>query len=658
MCPESRLCCWLAAEDAQTDRASIRSHWQLRSLIGVGKQGTVYFPTGSRNLHIQKLDTETRETETIKILPFSPRCLVARNGWVCAGGETGEFVAMKVGDGDEGDANDLGVRLDFDADALLPLDLDSTHRDEAVLSLLSRSRPNKSLFAKSKSFGRERVNCITLWFPSSLAVQPVAGAYALPVAVLANNDKHVMIVSLDDPTLQDELAFPDCVNRAVISPDGRLLVAISDDPYLYVYARAEKSCGTTGSFRDADRPEYEWVKLTKVHLQGQRREDMSNSRGSFATFFSSDGRYLAVGTQYGLISVFNTEAFFDPSVDLLVTCFHSSQSNTDAGAVRDMAFSPGPFDLLAWSEDRGHIGVADLRSGFVSRQILDLRKLEDYEHISVTDRSTIDPRLLNNRGERNDRNDNLASSLDSTLDLSSESRRNPSRRPEIERYQTPFDPDDTEVLEALQEYRRRRDQRADRPTGQNHRPPWTQRSPGRSPLDNETSHSRERSTSVNRALSDILGNIRDQRERLHTTQERLRAQVRDAQRAAVPPPPRRAAARRAADPEASDNTERDDSSTVRQMLNLRQIARGAQPPTGGWADLETLYNISAEGGGVSDSPRLTDADTTRRDRAAFFGTLFSRDWEGRRHAEIYADASSPSPDETAGLAWSEDGQIL
>ncbi|KAJ3950788.1 hypothetical protein N0V92_012816 [Colletotrichum tropicale] len=211
-----------------------------------------------------------------------------------------------------------------------------------------------------------------MWFP------PIAGpmhhdAYTEPAAVLANNDKTVVLVSLRDFEGQDKVepldvvTYPDYVNRAIISPDGRLLVAILDDPFLYIHHRVETTIDENGPFRADDKAEHRWELCGKILLKSQRRDDGSDSRDV---------------------------------TDPLLTSFTSSRPMAGSGAVRDMAFCPGPYDLLAWTEDRGHVGVADLRSGFVQRQVLDISAEGDYEHVSVLDRATIDPRLLEGRGER------------------------------------------------------------------------------------------------------------------------------------------------------------------------------------------------------------------------------------------------------------------
>lgn len=322
---------------------------------------------------------------------------------------------------------------------------------------------NKSLVARSKAFGRDRVNCITLWFPPSESSSSLhgrqTGAYSQSVAVLANNDKKVTIVSLEFQDAVEEVVYPDCVNRALISPDGRLLVAICDDPYLYVHERVPKSGITPSLFGHRDVEDFEWRSSAKVHLASQRKDDQSDQRGSFAACFSNTGRYLAIGTQYGMISVFDTALLLEPGLDPLVATFTSSRPREDVGAIRDMAFCPGPYDLLAWTEHRSRVGIADIRSNYVSRQLLDLDSYDDFEQIMITERGSIDPRLL----QRNSRGDlTLADSATPTAASATEGiNRRASRRFGSD-YHQPLSAEETSVLEALSEHRRRREQAAAR----------------------------------------------------------------------------------------------------------------------------------------------------------------------------------------------------
>ncbi|TLD24196.1 hypothetical protein PspLS_06839 [Pyricularia sp. CBS 133598] len=431
-------------------------HWQLRSLIGSGRDGVVYFATGNGNLHLQRLDTKSLETETIQLLSFSPRCLVAQNGWVCCGGETGEFVAVQV---EPQTSNRRGSPLDRNSS---PISF-PTGRSDASMVQFPRSHLITPV-PRNKVYGKERVNCITLWFPPNY-VQPHERAYKSPVAVLANNDKHVTVVDLQTLDSIDTLQYPDCVNRALISPDGQLLVAVGDDPYLYIHERTNTPDTSLGDDVSMERSISSWQLVQKVHLKSQRKHDKSDHRGSFAACFSNTGSYLAVGTQYGMISVFETSALLEHGEDALRAYFPSSRPAVDKasphdplsalGAVREMAFSPGPHDILAWSEDRGRAGVADLRSGFATRQILYLDGEDKAtEHLDIIDKSIIDPRRLE---PHTSRSGTVPGDLLRTRDTSDPGGQ---RTRQENSYQSSLTGEETQVLEALQEHRRRREQRA------------------------------------------------------------------------------------------------------------------------------------------------------------------------------------------------------
>lgn len=359
-------------------------------------------------------------------------------------------------------------------------------------------------------------------------------------------------------------------------------------------------------------------------------------------------------------------------MDPLITSFKSSRTYAELGAVRDMAFAPGPIDLLAWTEDRGRVGVADVRSGFVSRQIIHLDRLDDYEHINVVEvpleRGFIDPRLLETRG---DRNDSLSTSLANTLDLSLETGAN--RRSEarelLERLYGPGD--DTQVLEAFQDQRRRREQRA---AGQAAGTPgprlaWAERSMRPS----ENSRPSERSASVTRAVNDILGNIRDHRERIRDSQERLRPSMRDVDSSATDRDRRRGTFNSSTTgsarttPSTSMSTAASQESERRALVS-RLIASNSPPGvSSGMENLEALY----EDNPVISRPSLfaltrdRDADLRRwRILRAAYLMRDVRDWDSensirRTNISGYGVRSiAADPYDTSGLAWSEDGQVL
>ncbi|KAJ3484694.1 hypothetical protein NLG97_g6990 [Lecanicillium saksenae] len=648
-------------------RIPVRSqHWQLRSLISAEKRHLIYFPGGNGSNHVQRLNTSTQECETIKLLTFAPRCLVAENGWLCCGSESGDFVAIRLDEGNDGSGPNTPLNLD--PDARLPLSLESS-REESLLSLITQARrSNKSLIAKSVKLATDRVNCITMWFPGALAT-PVEGAYTEPVAILANNDCTVTVISLrdfdqnDKTTPLDKVTYPDFVNRATISPDGRIMIAILDDPYLYVHVRVEKPRESGGP------PEYVWENRQRLMLKSQKKGDRTDSRGSFAASFSNSGAYLAVGTQHGVISIYDAQLLLDVNSQPLITTFESTRPRSPPGAIRDMAFCPGPYDILAWTEDRGHIGIADVRANFIVRQIVDIGADADFEHVSIFDRNTIDPRLLD--GQNGSRRELARGGLSAT-------RREGDGR--IDTLNQPLTPSETMVLEAIQGDRRRRDRITQRGDGGD--TPMTDSSWSylanlrSSSTENDASRPRQRSSSVTRGNSESLNTYRDQRER-----ERLTDRVRNIRQLARDPSDRLSGRRdqrwidRLGETVAAMREQRDRDSSDRpdaSYLNVLDILQARERSTGAGAGTSTgTTTATATGTGSALRPATTAATTltsepereessllvplvnqvvSRWEESAIRGTLVTE------HASLFE--VPPSPDNTAGLAWSDDGRTL
>ena len=349
----------------------------------------------------------------------------------------------------------LNLNLESDPDARLPLDLDpirpSITRDTA--SYLRRTRSRYPLVANEKKIGTELVNCTTLWFPADMRSDC---AYTKSVAVVANNDCTVSILDLeDDAKVLDKLKFPDFVNRSLMSPDGTTLATICDDPFLYIHLRRQKL--GIQEFIDPNRG-YEWIQWGRIQLDGQRRADKSNMRGSFAASFSQSGKYLAVATQYGIISVFDTGTLTQDYDEPLVI-FTSSRPGRECGAIRAMEFSPEPFDLLAWTESSGRISIADVRNHFLSRQhvMIDSRA-DDVERVSISDgpsEPVIDPRL---RSFRTD-SPSSSSTTPDYLGLGLDRRQlGHLSRLMLDRHQTPLTPEELEVVSVSTLARRQRDE--------------------------------------------------------------------------------------------------------------------------------------------------------------------------------------------------------
>ncbi|KAI2609434.1 uncharacterized protein GGS25DRAFT_513720 [Hypoxylon fragiforme] len=656
-------------------------HWQLRSLISAVDQDVVLFPSGANNTHITRLNTTTRECETIKVISFHPRCLVASDGWICCGGENGEFAIIRETTGldnpDEEAVRSAHPRLNWREPSNMAegsmAAMAQIHRD--MLGIVDRvNNTNRTWSASRHKFGTERVNCITLWNPPKKP--SVSGEYDSSVAVLANNDKTINTVSIYSPVLMDEIEYPDCVNRGVISPDGLLLAAVCDDPYLYIHVRRPSI-----KYHDATYPaNYEWAELPRIRLKGQWNMDTTDCRGSFAVCFSSSGKYLAVGTQYGTISVFDAVALRDPASEPLITYFNSDRAPGEYGAVRDMAFSPGPHDLLAWTEHRGRIGIADARTNFRRRQIISLNAHENFSHFSLNDRSTIDPRLLDPRSERNtasERNttNERTSGTSPLLEIlgrwnSSRPLPNPEPSDATSRLNQPFSTDEIAILEALQSERRRRNEPRDRDRDRD-RIGQRDRAVDRDQHQNQ------------RANGDYAHETRTQRETLTRIIERERTRENREQHRSGgtnPTPPEQDRERRAPTPrrrssimqaltQNADNLSQAGNRTQGQGTENGDSTRATheheqppwQPPwlsgrfSSGWTDLDNLANMSGGDGGANENSR-TESSRTRRGIPVIADvwandSLFSRVRMGNREHQ-------QNPDDTAGLSWSEDGRIL
>ncbi|KAJ1333525.1 DUF2415 domain-containing protein [Microdochium nivale] len=622
-------------------------HWQLRSLISAERNDIIYYPAGVNNTHITRLNTVTRECETIKVISFHPRCLVAKGGWICCGGEKGEFAVIRDVGQTEGTEDLLGDEFRASFPSIDPANLAEASMlqlHQEMLGIMERIN-NKTWSTTNHKFGTARVNCITIWLPRKGSHTPTPGQYQRPVAVLANNDQSITIVSLFDSQEVDHIALPDAVNRALISPDGTMLAAICDDPYLYVYVRAPVD-------KSRDNQHYEWKQLPPVRLQGQTHTDASDSRGSFAAAFSPSGNYLAIGTQYGTICVFDTGAFDKPDANPLLAYFDSSRSPHESGAIRDMAFSPAPHDLLAWTEHRGRVGVADVRSKFTQRQIISIENHEHFESLALNDRSTIDPRLLDPRSER-------AAGSSSTLAglLSPASPGRPLPNPgnaesAISRLNQPFTTDETIVLEAVQQERRRRDaarEQRDQEGSLHGGPVW------------RSADWFDRRQTLSRLLDNDLGGRRAQIIQSSVQSTASSEQERE-RRSAIP---RRTASvmQQSTIPGASthgqasigrrgENTSTTNASASRDS----PTPWGRQTFTAEWTPLGALYSSSASNA-LNETLR-SDAGRTRRAIPVVNNTWHDDVSSYRRIGRSNSREHSQQPDDTAGLSWSEDGRKL
>ena len=209
------------------------------------------------------------------------------------------------------------------------------------------------------------------------------------------------------------------MNHATISPNGELLVAVGDQPRAFFCKR--KRLASLAVDGQSVYARYEWHEIAGPKLSIAVPWDTC-----FSTAFSPSGHLCAVASQVGTITVFDTRLIRDNMetddavIDVLRSSRPSFSTEDSSGAVRSMSFSPEPWDLFAWAEDRGRVCVTDLRSAFRSRQTLDLdvnavdiviARLSDYdESASVVEQREleIEARFVQRHREALDAQDHLA----------------------------------------------------------------------------------------------------------------------------------------------------------------------------------------------------------------------------------------------------------
>lgn len=671
-------------------RAAIHAHhWQLRSLISSPHGDYVYYPTGSL---LYRMNTRTCTRELITTISFPPRCLSAARGWISCGGEEGQFAVVRLVEGAEAHGDNLHT---VSADSRLPLNLESLRRSIDWSNLHQPATPDtkERSFVRTKKIGGEIVNCVTFWFPPP---NPSAELYDAPVVVLANNDHTITVADLQTSDELQTIKFDDCINRAVISPDGKLLIAIGDDPFMYVYLRDLAT--PRGQFSTSSNIKSEWKQAHKIQLIGQTHSDKADTRGSFAAGFSKSGKYLAVGTQYGIISIFDTTKLADPEADPLITAFTTSRPNSKRGAVRDIEFSPEPYDLLTWTENTGRIGVADARDNFMSRQIIivdsraegmvkeQMGPKEQDETALIPDRATGNHDAVETRNLMGDAE---AGRSDSPDLLSAEIRRARDLNDTIlERLQPSVAHGETasaiQVLQALQEQRRARE--ALREAEAALRNPSATMSGARvtsatlnryRDLLADRSANPSGSSTVPSILTMFTNSANGERNASlrayisERNQERERRQQQPRRRGSIILD----ATGRPLERESRDlRTARTSQSEANSQDGLTRLPPRLPPfivadsNNSAWAELEDLYNIAVDIPLDVTARLRIEAEDERRLRSDIedVGLDHARRASQREHERRsafllgtgYSTRNRVDPDETCGCCWSHDGRIL
>ncbi|KAF2864358.1 hypothetical protein K470DRAFT_254019 [Piedraia hortae CBS 480.64] len=332
------------------------SHPQLRHFVSTPEPDVLFYASG---YDIFSLDTVTKKRKHVALLPFQARCTASGYGYICVGGEdSGRFAAIKL--------SSRGQRP-VDVDSALPINEGLEQRD-------ATGRTVESM--QVERIGSRIVNSISIHHlkDESTGLDDI-------VAVLTNNDKTVRMYSLIHNMETNKIDFPDAMNHATISPDGCMLVAVGDVEQAYFYRRKIKSSllsrvrprGHVSSFYIS------WALSRVVDLYPEKGAGC----GCFTTAWSPSGGLVAVGSEGGYISMFDAEAINDANCeddDSRAALMPSSRpvlATSHAGAVRAMMFAPDPYDLLIWAEDRGRIGIGDLRTGLKKRQVVHLNPKEE-----------------------------------------------------------------------------------------------------------------------------------------------------------------------------------------------------------------------------------------------------------------------------------------
>lgn len=251
----------------------------------------------------------------------------------------------------------------------------------------------------------------------------------------SNNDCTARIFSLSQSCVLDTLKFPTPMNHASISPDGRLLIAVGDQPQAFFCKRFPlPSIAVEGQISFA---RYEWHEIAEPKLSLAHSSDTC-----FSTAFSPSGHICAVASEAGVITIFDTAMIRDDmeSDEAVIDVLKSSRpclGRDKCGAVRSMSFAPAPWDLLAWAEDQGRICVTDLRDAFRSRQTVELEidspSLNRISMLDLDDRNNtpeqrqleIEARFMQRHQEAIDAQDHLAavSHAADYMELAAERRR-------------------------------------------------------------------------------------------------------------------------------------------------------------------------------------------------------------------------------------------
>ncbi|KAL1982698.1 hypothetical protein VTN96DRAFT_949 [Rasamsonia emersonii] len=349
-------------------------HHQLRHYISTADPDRIYV-VAHKVIHC--IHISSQKWDTVAKIPFEPRCLAAGYGWIVIGGpDNGECAFVRLPD-QTPPPHASSSSHEADVDAALPIDLESSARAPSAGTSTEQTRsgstPGRAQPAEVeiKKFGGSIVNSVTIHrFPGD--GERIAHE---DVVLLSNNDKTVKVYSLTRSKLLEVLRHPAAMNYAIISPDSKVLAAVGDENFAYFYGiTRDESAAVEHGDGGARLTGWKWTLLRSIELQLSTGFDDGSC---FTVAFSPSSHLCAVGSQSGIITIFDMETIRRSrderqDQDPKLCMFRSSRPDSDAGAVRSMAFSSDPWDLLVWVEDTGRAGIADVRQAFSRRQILNL----------------------------------------------------------------------------------------------------------------------------------------------------------------------------------------------------------------------------------------------------------------------------------------------
>ena len=479
-----------------------RPHRQLKKHISTSDADLIYYTS---ECTVWVLHKGTGKRRLIASLEFPPTCLDARYGWVCVGAlDDGNcaFINVSAGEDEFGNHNDGSSA---EVDALLPLDLDPESRLLATISGQSEARPiprshsspdpviprrRRTTFGFSRepvvhrvTCGEDIVNSVTIHRIHSNQKD----CKNEDVVLVTNNDKTIRIYSLSQMCHLTTIYFDCAMNHASISPSDDLMIAAGDEPRVFFCQRRQLSRNDN----DTKNPyiKYVWDMIAEPEMSLAHQKHFLGDLGPgievnervdtcFATAFSPSGHLCAAASQTGIITVFDT-SLIRPNMDMLdgvIDIFKTSRPvaiTNFSGAVRAMSFSPAPWDLLAWAEDRGRVCVVDVRPGPLrSKQVLaldvnspDLNTLStpeaELDDLTAEGRQLeIEARFLMRQREALDAQRRLAavSNAADQMEMSAERRRImqetriDSPRPSDEDFHA-FTEDEERMLEEIRQYR-------------------------------------------------------------------------------------------------------------------------------------------------------------------------------------------------------------